>query len=99
VAAPRDRERVVMKASRFLEELPPSEPELFERWQLDDPGAGSPTLTAAPALASLPGIREARVIPVLFGKPPDDPADDTAAPERRRGGEGEDGDGGDDVPF
>jgi DNA helicase-2/ATP-dependent DNA helicase PcrA len=85
-----------MKASRFLEELPPAEPELFERWQLDDPGAGPPTLVAATGPASLPGIRDARVIPVLFGKPPDDPADGAAAPEGRRGG---DEDGGDDVPF
>src|SRR5512142_2894075 len=51
VAAPRDRERIVMKASRFLEEIPPAEPELFERWQLDDPGAGAPALEPAPAPA------------------------------------------------
>ena len=38
MAAPRDRERVVLKASRFVEELP-GEPPLYERWQLDDPGA------------------------------------------------------------
>ena len=63
-----------MKASRFLEELPPAEPELFERWQLDDPGAGAPTLTVAPGPASLPGTRDARVIPVLFGKVPDEDA-------------------------
>jgi ATP-dependent DNA helicase UvrD/PcrA len=88
VAAPRDRERVVMKASRFLEELPP-QPELFERWQLDDPGAGAPVLQPAPAQGALPP-REARVIPVLFGKPPEEPP----------GGEDTDhGDGGDDVPF
>ena len=49
VAAPRDRERVVMKASRFLEELPPADPELFERWQLDEPGAGAAALAPAPA--------------------------------------------------
>jgi DNA helicase-2/ATP-dependent DNA helicase PcrA len=72
-----------MKASRFLEELPPADPELFERWELDDPGAGPPTLTAAPVFASLPGVRDARVIPVLFGKVPRD----------------DDRDGGDDVPF
>jgi DNA helicase-2/ATP-dependent DNA helicase PcrA len=42
VAAPRDRERVVMKASRFLEELPP-EPEIFERWQLEE-GSSPPPL-------------------------------------------------------
>ncbi|WP_242371164.1 ATP-dependent helicase, partial [Anaeromyxobacter sp. SG26] len=47
LAAPRDRERVVMKASRFVEELP-GEPELFERWQLDEPGGGAPALGAAP---------------------------------------------------
>jgi DNA helicase-2/ATP-dependent DNA helicase PcrA len=68
VAAPRDRERVVMKASRFLEELPPSEPELFERWQLDD-GPEAPALAPAPAAPALP--RDARVIPALFGKPED----------------------------
>jgi DNA helicase-2/ATP-dependent DNA helicase PcrA len=65
VAAPRDRERVVMKASRFLEELPPAEPELFERWQLDD-GPAAPSLAPAPAVPALP--RDARVIPALFGK-------------------------------
>ena len=55
VAAPRDRERVVMKASRFVEELP-GEPELFERWQLDEPGAGAAALGAAPApAAAAPG--------------------------------------------
>jgi DNA helicase-2/ATP-dependent DNA helicase PcrA len=43
VAAPRDRERVVMKASRFLEELPPM-PELYERWQLDEGGPAAPAL-------------------------------------------------------
>jgi DNA helicase-2/ATP-dependent DNA helicase PcrA len=42
VAAPRDRERVVMKASRFLEELPP-EPATFERWQLEE-GSAPPLL-------------------------------------------------------
>jgi DNA helicase-2/ATP-dependent DNA helicase PcrA len=96
VAAPRDRERVVMKASRFLEELPPAEPELFERWQLDDPGAGPPSLGPVVGPASLPGTRDAQVIPVLFGKPPEEAEDETAAPADRRGGEGDDGD---DVPF
>jgi DNA helicase-2/ATP-dependent DNA helicase PcrA len=69
VAAPRDRERVVMKVSRFLEELPPAEPELFERWQLDD-GAAAPALAAAPAAAELPAARDARVVPALFGPEP-----------------------------
>jgi len=83
VTAPRDRERVVLKASRFLEELP-GEPELFERWQLDDPGAAVP-LPAAPAPAA--ALRDARTVPVLFG-------------EAVGAGVGELEDGeGDDVPF
>ncbi len=65
VAAPRDRERVVMKASRFLEELP-AEPELFERWQLDEP-AGLAALGAPAPAASLPP-RDPRVVPALFGE-------------------------------
>jgi DNA helicase-2/ATP-dependent DNA helicase PcrA len=73
VAAPRDRERIVMKASRFLEELPPADPELFERWQLDD-GPAVPSLAEAPRRPALPG--DARVIPVLFGRNPDGGPDD-----------------------
>jgi DNA helicase-2/ATP-dependent DNA helicase PcrA len=66
VAAPRDRERIVLKASRFLEELP-AEPELFERWQLDDP---APNVIALPlADAPAPALRDARVVPALFGEP------------------------------
>src|SRR6266508_1506932 len=91
VAAPRDRERIVMKASRFLEELPPSDPELFERWQLDD-GVGAPALSSVPPLAQLGAARDARVIPVLFG----------AAPPREVGGaepdEDDEDDDGDDEP-
>jgi DNA helicase-2/ATP-dependent DNA helicase PcrA len=64
VAAPRDRERVVLKASRFLEELP-GEPELLERWQLDEPGRE----VALPPAASAPLLRDARVVPALFGAP------------------------------
>ena len=72
VAAPRDRERIVMKASRFLEELPPREPELFERWQLDDPGIAAASLPPAPGLPRL-AARDARVVPALFGEaPPED---------------------------
>jgi DNA helicase-2/ATP-dependent DNA helicase PcrA len=89
VAAPRDRERVVMKASRFLEELPP-EPEIFERWQLDEgtppPALGGP----APQPASLPG-RDPRVLPSLFGDPVE-----RAAPSGE-GGEPDDGE--EDAPF
>jgi DNA helicase-2/ATP-dependent DNA helicase PcrA len=69
VAAPRDRERVVLKASRFLEELP-AQPELYERWQLDDPGL-APALGPAPAAA--PALRDAGIVPALFGAPGTDP--------------------------
>ncbi len=87
VAAPRDRERVVMKASRFLEELPAATPELFERWQLDE-GAGAPALCPAAPVAELPA-RDPRVIPVLFGAPA------IEAPQA----DGGDPDEGEDVPF
>ncbi|HYD40066.1 MAG TPA: ATP-dependent helicase [Anaeromyxobacter sp.] len=82
VAAPRDRERIVLKASRFLEELP-AEPELYERWQLDDPAPNVISLPLADAPA--PTLRDARVVPALFGEPGNEPDDD--------------GGGGDDVPF
>lgn len=78
VAAPRDRERVVMKASRFLEELP-AEPDLFERWQLDAPAGAVPALAPVPALAALPA-RDPRVVPALFGAP-------TSTDESEDGGE------------
>jgi DNA helicase-2/ATP-dependent DNA helicase PcrA len=92
VAAPRDRERVVMKASRFLEELP-AEPELFERWQLDE-GEGAPALGAAPIAGALPAQRDPRVIPALFGPPA------SAEPVGEPSADGECGEpGGDDVPF
>jgi len=96
VAAPRDRERVVMKASRFLEELPPAEPELFERWQLDEPAAGgAPALAAPPSPAALPP-RDPRVLPALFGVPPVDAANEPPGAGCERGADrGED----DDVPF
>jgi DNA helicase-2/ATP-dependent DNA helicase PcrA len=83
VTAPRDRERVVLKASRFLEELP-AEPELLDRWQLDEPGAAVP-LPAAPEPA--PALRDARFVPALFGEP-----------AVVSGGGPEDGEG-EDVPF
>ena len=79
VAAPRDRERVVMKASRFVEELP-DVPELFERWQLDDPGVPAPSLAPSTATGALPP-RDARVIPALFGTPEPDAPDEAAEPE------------------
>ncbi|HSM93957.1 MAG TPA: ATP-dependent helicase [Anaeromyxobacteraceae bacterium] len=87
VAAPRDRERVVMKASRFLEELPP-EPDLYERWQLEEGGlAGAALGPPPPPPPALPG-RDPRVLPALFGPPPE-----PEEPEEPDGG------GGGDVPF
>ncbi|ACL65462.1 UvrD/REP helicase [Anaeromyxobacter dehalogenans 2CP-1] len=95
VAAPRDRERVVMKASRFLEELP-AEPELFERWQLDDPGLPAALGAAPPPAAGLPP-RDPSVVPALFGEPaPRRGPADVVAPVEADGG---DPGGGDDVPF
>jgi len=84
VAAPRDRERVVMKASRFVEELP-ADPAVYERWQLDD-AEGPPALLAAEPIARLPAPAPAAalLVPALFGEEPED-----------RG----DGGSGDDVPF
>jgi DNA helicase-2/ATP-dependent DNA helicase PcrA len=95
VAAPRDRERVVMKASRFLEELP-AEPELFERWQLDDPGLPAALGAAPPPATGLPP-RDPGVVPALFGEPAPrrGPVPAGAAVEPGGG----DPDGGDDVPF
>jgi len=86
VAAPRDRERVVMKASRFIEELP-AEPELYERWQLDD-GPSAPALGPAPQVGALP--RDPRVVPALFGEEPMPALAD---------GSGEGPDGAEEVPF
>ncbi len=65
VVAPRDRERIVLKASRFLEELP-GDPPVYERWQLEEeaplelPGASPPRLAAAelPALFGAPDPRD-----------------------------------------
>ena len=87
MAAPRDRERVVMKASRFLEELP-AEPPLCDRWQLDDGGA-PPPLPEAPAAPVLGAAAAARSLPSLFGEP---------GPGEGTGQGGGAGDGGD-VPF
>jgi DNA helicase-2/ATP-dependent DNA helicase PcrA len=75
VAAPRDRERVVLKASRFLEELP-GEPAVYERWQLDEPasapalgpGSAAGALPASPAAARMAALE----LPRLFGEVPGD---------------------------
>ncbi len=111
VSAPRDRERVVMKASRFLEELP-GEPALCERWQLEE-GLGAPGLDAAPSPPPV-GPRDPRSVPSLFGtpgpgegsgvpgvaprRPPAGPAREAGRGEASRGAEGPDGED-PDVPF
>jgi DNA helicase-2/ATP-dependent DNA helicase PcrA len=64
VSAPRDRERVVLKASRFIEELP-GEPPLMEKWQLEE--EPRPALPAGPATPVL----EASRVPRLFGEDDD----------------------------
>jgi DNA helicase II / ATP-dependent DNA helicase PcrA len=68
IAAPRDRERVILKASRFLEELP-GEPALCERWLLDDEAVPALPAGGRPALPALE-------VPVLFGRPDTDGAPD-----------------------
>src|SRR6266702_4760031 len=70
MAAPRDRERVVLKASRFVEELP-GDPAVYERWQLDEPGSplALPAANDPALLAARPAPEGARVIPALFGVP------------------------------
>src|SRR5512136_339887 len=71
VSAPRDRERIVLKASRFLEELP-GEPAVYERWQLDE-AQGVPALGPGPeGHAPLPAM----AMPRLFGSGPEGQGDD-----------------------
>ncbi len=91
VAAPRDRERVVLKASRFLEELP-GDPPLYERWQLDEPAA-APALAAANEPACLgprPAPQGALRVPPLF--------EERSGAGRAPGGDPRGGGDGD-VPF
>jgi len=90
VAAPRDRERVVLKASRFVEELP-GDPVLYERWQLEDPAvvAALPVANDPALLGPRPAPEGALVVPALFGTN-SEPGAEVAAVEER-------GDG-DDVP-
>jgi DNA helicase-2/ATP-dependent DNA helicase PcrA len=96
VAAPRDRERVVLKASRFLEELP-GDPPLYERWQLDEPGAPAALEPAnEPArLGPLPAPQGALSVPSLFQQP----RRGRVGEARQGDGGGESDGGGDDVPF
>ena len=67
VAAPRDRERVVLKASRFLEELP-GEPAVYERWQIDE-APGAPALGPGPDARPIAG---AMAMPRLFASGKED---------------------------
>jgi DNA helicase-2/ATP-dependent DNA helicase PcrA len=94
VASPRDRERVVMKASRFLEELP-GDPAVFERWQLDDPEAAA--LPAANEPRTLPARvpAAALAVPALFGEDGARERRSPAPPPELAPGAAPD----DDVPF
>jgi DNA helicase-2/ATP-dependent DNA helicase PcrA len=107
MAAPRDRERVVLKASRFVEELP-GDPALYERWQLDDPaGPALPPANDPALLAPKPAPEGARVIPLLFGRPAGPAAPAGSDPTRALGARAppapepaaEPPPGDDDVPF
>jgi len=91
VAAPRDRERVVLKASRFVEELP-GDPALYERWQLEDPAAVAalPAANDPALLGPRPAPEGALVVPALFGTKSEPEAEVAAVEE---GGDG------DDAPF
>ncbi|HET9595121.1 MAG TPA: ATP-dependent helicase [Anaeromyxobacteraceae bacterium] len=94
MAAPRDRERVVLKASRFVEELP-GDPALYEKWELEDGARPAlPPPANDPVLAAPPAPEGAKVIPLLFGEP------HPTALVRGRSGEG-DGRSADpdDLPF
>ena len=99
MAAPRDRERVVLKASRFIEELP-GDPAPYERWQLDAPGAAAalPAANDPALLARAPAPAGALHVPALFGRAADgDAADGDASAGPARGGDVPPPD--DDVPF
>jgi len=65
VAAPRDRERTVLKASRFVEELP-GEPPVYDRWQLEE----------APGKKALPAPAAALALPALFAHAPEGEPED-----------------------
>jgi len=88
LVAPRDRERVVLKASRFLEELP-GDPALFERWQLDDPGLAALEPANDAALPARPAPAGALLVPALFGEEPGDeePSENEASPAPEEDGD------------
>ena len=94
VEAPRDRERVVLKASRFVEELP-GDPVIYERWQLDEPAAPPALPGGAPRAGLPPSPAAARMaaleMPRLFGEPGDGEGDGGPGGGEEPGGNG--------VPF
>jgi len=67
LAAPRDGERVLMKPSRFIEELPSGDDAPYEKWQLDESPL-LPALEPPPSRAAL--AEHARK---LLGAPPPPP--------------------------
>jgi DNA helicase-2/ATP-dependent DNA helicase PcrA len=99
VAAPRDRERVVLKASRFVEELP-GEPALYERWQLEDPGAQAalPAANDSALLGPRPAPVGALEVRPLFGEDRLGGAGARSEPAGSASDESTDEDDGD-VPF
>ena len=72
LVAPRDRERVVLKASRFIEELP-GDPALYDRWQLEDQATAALPPANEPGKAQEPlALATALAVPALFGEEPAD---------------------------
>lgn len=83
LAAPRDGERVLMKPSRFLEELPAGDASPFEKWQLDEMPV-LPALSAPPNRAAL--AEHARKL--LGAPPPAEPANEAVVEAPVAGDEG-----------
>jgi DNA helicase-2/ATP-dependent DNA helicase PcrA len=82
-AAPRDGERVLLKPSRFLNELPAGDEAPYEKWSLDETGeaAALPPAESAPAIGPA-ATREqlAGLARALLGAPARPPAPEPAAP-------------------
>lgn len=101
LAAPRDGERVMMKPSRFLDELPGGEGAPYEKWQLDEapllPAIEAPPnraalaeharklLGAPPVEAPAPASPQAETGPAA-SPPAEEAAEAPADPARRRTG-------------
>jgi DNA helicase II / ATP-dependent DNA helicase PcrA len=70
LVAPRDSERAVLKASRFIEELP-GEPALYDRWQLEEQAAVALPPANEPGQAGERlALASALDVPALFGEEP-----------------------------